>query len=631
MNTIIVPPLGSKKQSSTKKILIIIGIALGIVFLMIFSFGFFLDSDSTVEVDEFSVLKLVLPSQVSEYGSSKGLFDDSEPLGFYEILETIRKAEVDPRIKGMYIPVRESQMGFVKLEEMLEALRSFKSKGKFIYAYMETASRSDYMMISIADSIFMPKEGLAELSAPGVSALFFKNLLAKVGITMYVQQFEEYKSAGESFSQEHFTPPAKEELLTIIQSRANRMYEIISMQRKLPMSAVKTAFDIGTYTADSLKAHSFIDGIAQEWEVKDKIRYRMNALWKKETSKTDTLETVSMVDLEDYANAECEEFDKSFADKSGSIAIVSAVGAIRSGTNGQSNPFDQGTQEIASGSLIKDLKHAYENEDVKAVILRIDSPGGSVIASDEVWAMIQSLKKKKPIYASMSDVAASGGYYIPMACDTIIAHSQTITGSIGVISIIPMFGDAMTKLGITMDTLSTGASSQDMNLMLPMTESRKKKFYDQMYPIYQRFVSKVANSRKMEFEQARSIAKGRVWLGSDAHQRKLIDTLGGIELAISLAKKRIGIPTEKRAQIVSYPKVQDPLSMLLSSLTGDNDSDEEVSIRKVVSAMLGFSNMEQMINGMPKEIRTGLGYAFNVLLMSKKEQIVALMPYLPQF
>ncbi|MFM7158437.1 MAG: signal peptide peptidase SppA, partial [Bacteroidota bacterium] len=221
-----------------------------------------------------------------------------------------------------------------------------------------------------------------------------------------------------------------------------------------------------------------------------------------------------MVDLEDYANAECEEFDKSFADKSGSIAIVSAVGAIRSGTNGQSNPFDQGTQEIASGSLIKDLKHAYENEDVKAVILRIDSPGGSVIASDEVWAMIQSLKKKKPIYASMSDVAASGGYYIPMACDTIIAHSQTITGSIGVISIIPMFGDAMTKLGITMDTLSTGASSQDMNLMLPMTESRKKKFYDQMYSIYQRFVSKVANSRKMEFEQARSVAKGRVWLGS---------------------------------------------------------------------------------------------------------------------
>jgi protease-4 len=631
MNTIIVPPLGSQKQSSRRKLLMIIGIVIGIGLLTIFSFGMFFGSDSTVEVEDFSVLQLSLPKQVSEYGISSGLFDNSTPLGFYELIQTIRKAEVDPRIKGMYIPIGESQMGFVKLEEMLEALRSFKSKGKFIYAYMETASRSDYMMISLADSIFMPKEGLAELSAPGVSALFFKNMLAKIGVTMHVQQFEEYKSAGETFSQERFTPPAKEELNVIIQSRANRMYEIISMQRKLTPEAVKSAFDMGTYTADSLKSHSLIDVFAQEWEVKDMMKKRIEAMRKKETAKTDTLERLALIGLEDYASAECEEYDNSLADEDASIAIVSAVGAIRSGTNGQPNPFDPGSQEIASGSLVKELKRAYENDKVKAVILRIDSPGGSVIASDEVWSMIQTLKKKKPIYASMSDVAASGGYYIPMACDTIIAHPQTITGSIGVIGMFPLVGDAMSKLGITMDTISTGASSQDMNFMLPMTDQRKKKLYDQMYPIYQRFVSKVANSRKMEFEQARSLAKGRVWLGMDAHQRKLIDTLGGIELAINLAKKRIGIPANKRANIIAYPKTKDFVAELLSSISGDNDDDESAILKQIVGNALGFGKAEPILSYMPQELRSGLVYAVNAFAISKKEQVVALMPYLPKF
>ncbi|MFN5519862.1 MAG: signal peptide peptidase SppA [Ignavibacteria bacterium] len=631
MNTIIVPPLGSKKQSSNRKLMMILGIIIGLGILTVFTVGVFFGSDDTVDVEEYSVLKLTLPAQVSEYGVSSNIFDDSTPLGFYAILETIRKAEIDPRIKGMYIPIGESQMGFVKLEEMLEALRSFKSKGKFIYAYMETAGRSDYMMVSLADSIFMPKEGLAELSAPGVSALFFKNLFAKIGVTMYVQQFEEYKSAGETFSQERFTPPAKEELNVIIQSRANRMYELISKQRKLPLERVKAAFDVGTYTADSLKSYSLIDAYAQEWEVRDFIKKKVESIRKKETSKTDTLERLSLINVQDYSKAECKEYDQSFAEESSSIAIVNAVGAIRSGTSGNGNPFDQGAQEIASGSLVKDLKRAYENENVKAVILRIDSPGGSVIASDEVWSLIQSIKKKKPIYASMSDVAASGGYYIPMACDTIIAHPQTITGSIGVIGMFPIVSEAMAKVGITMDTISTGASSQDMNLMLPMNEARKKKLYDQMYPIYQRFVSKVAKSRNMEYEQARSVAKGRVWLGNDAHQRKLIDTLGGLELAVSLAKKRIGIPADKRARIISYPKSKDFLSELLSSMSGDTGEDETASFRNIVSTVLGNGNVEVVIQTMPTELKAGLASAFSAFSMARKEQVLALMPYIPQF
>ena len=405
----------------------ILGIIFGLGIVSILTLGIFFGSEDTVEVKEYSVLKLTFPPQLNEYGVNDNIFDDSTPMRFYDVLVAIRKAELDPRIKGIYIPIGSSQIGFVKLEEMLEALQSFKKKGKFIYGYMETGSRGDYMLLSIADSIFMPKEGMAEISALGISGIFFKNMFSKLGVNYHVQQFEEYKSAGEQFSQERFTPPAKEALNVIIQSRAQRMYQLIAQHRSLPLSDVQKAFDRGVYSADSMKAISFIDGYAQEWEVRDIIKKRMESIRKKEKSTSDTLDVLPMISLQDYVNAECKEYDQQIAEESNAIAIVSAVGPIRSGTSGGSNPFSGGEQEIASGSLVKDLRKASENDNVKAIILRIDSPGGSVIASDEVWSLIQSIKKKKPIYASMSDVAASGGYYIPMACDTIIAHKQTIT------------------------------------------------------------------------------------------------------------------------------------------------------------------------------------------------------------
>ena len=630
MNTIIVPPLGSSSTSKKRTFWMILGIIFGLGIVSILTLGIFFGSEDTVEVKEYSVLKLTFPPQLNEYGVNDNIFDDSTPMRFYDVLVAIRKAELDPRIKGIYIPIGSSQIGFVKLEEMLEALQSFKKKGKFIYGYMETGSRGDYMLLSIADSIFMPKEGMAEISALGISGIFFKNMFSKLGVNYHVQQFEEYKSAGEQFSQERFTPPAKEALNVIIQSRAQRMYQLIAQHRSLPLSDVQKAFDRGVYSADSMKAISFIDGYAQEWEVRDIIKKRMESIRKKEKSTSDTLDVLPMISLQDYVNAECKEYDQHIAEESNAIAIVSAVGPIRSGTSGGSNPFSGGEQEIASGSLVKDLRKASENDNVKAIILRIDSPGGSVIASDEVWSLIQSIKKKKPIYASMSDVAASGGYYIPMACDTIIAHKQTITGSIGVIGMIPVIDEAMSKIGITMDTISTGASSQDLNMMLPMTEERKKKLYDQMYPIYQRFVSKVAQSRNMQFEQARSFAKGRVWLGNDARKHGLIDTLGGLGTAISIAKKRIGMPKDKNPYIIHYPKKRDMISELITSLSGNKDEESSAGIQKSIELVIGKDNpLNIMLKSLPLEIQQAMHYAISVFQMTQRESVLAILPFMP--
>ena len=630
MNTIIVPPLGSSSTSKKRTFWMILGIIFGLGIVSILTLGIFFGSEDTVEVKEYSVLKLTFPPQLNEYGVNDNIFDDSTPMRFYDVLVAIRKAELDPRIKGIYIPIGSSQIGFVKLEEMLEALQSFKKKGKFIYGYMETGSRGDYMLLSIADSIFMPKEGMAEISALGISGIFFKNMFSKLGVNYHVQQFEEYKSAGEQFSQERFTPPAKEALNVIIQSRAQRMYQLIAQHRSLPLSDVQKAFDRGVYSADSMKAISFIDGYAQEWEVRDIIKKRMESIRKKEKSTSDTLDVLPMISLQDYVNAECKEYDQHIAEESNAIAIVSAVGPIRSGTSGGSNPFSGGEQEIASGSLVKDLRKASENDNVKAIILRIDSPGGSVIASDEVWSLIQSIKKKKPIYASMSDVAASGGYYIPMACDTIIAHKQTITGSIGVIGMIPVIDEAMSKIGITMDTISTGASSQDLNMMLPMTEERKKKLYDQMYPMYQRFVSKVAQSRNMQFEQARSFAKGRVWLGNDARKHGLIDTLGGLGTAISIAKKRIGMPKDKNPYIIHYPKKRDMISELIASLSGNKDEESSAGIQKTIELVIGKDNpLNIMLKSLPLEIQQAMHYAISVFQMTQRESVLAILPFMP--
>jgi protease-4 len=230
----------------------------------------------------------------------------------------------------------------------------------------------------------------------------------------------------------------------------------------------------------------------------------------------------------------------------------------------------------------------------------------------------------------MSDVAASGGYYIPMACDTIIAHPQTITGSIGVIAMIPYLSGTLNKLGITIDTLSTGASSQDMNVMMPMTERSQMKLKSQMYPIYQRFVQKVADSRKMTFDQARALAKGRVWLGNDAKNNKLVDTLGGLGLAISMAKKRIGISDSMDIIIKSYPEKKDFLEELFSTITKTKNKDE-AQILSDQSSFMSFVHHIVTSNMLPLQIKQQLALFWNIMHVSSKENVLLTMPYIPMF
>ena len=631
MNTIIVPkPDSTKKASKFSKSMMIFGIIVGLFILAGFGLSFLFSGDDSVEVKMNSILVVSFSETLNEYTLDAGPFSESSSASFLDVLQALKNAKNDPLISGIYIKAAGTPLGFAKLEEIIEAIKDFKKSKKFIYAFVETGSKSDYLLASYADSIFMPKEGLAEIQAPGASVMFYKGILDKMGISVHVEQFEEYKSAGETFSKDKFSQPAKEEIAVILQARAQRMYQLISTGRNIPLKTVQEAFDRGVYASDSLLSLHFIDGIAQETEVKEKIKRKIESINLKKSGSSDKIKNLSMISLSEYSEAKNAYKNPSKAPENQQIAIVNGVGAIRSGKSGGSNPFDQGTMEIASSSMASDIRKAKEDNNIKAIILRIDSPGGSVIASDELWNEIKSAKKVKPVYASMSDVAASGGYYIPIACDTIIAHSQTITGSIGVIAMIPYLSGTLNKLGITIDTLSTGASSQDMNVMMPMTERSQMKLKSQMYPIYQRFVQKVADSRKMTFDQARSLAKGRVWLGNDAKNNKLVDTLGGLNLAISMAKKRIGIPDSTDIIIKSYPEKKDFIEELLSSITKTKNNDE-AHILSNKSSFMSFVSEVITSKVLPHPIHQQLALFWNIVNVSSKEKVLLTMPYIPMF
>jgi protease-4 len=587
-------------------------------------------SNKEKEVKPNSVLLLSFSSPVNEYNPGEGLFDDSDNSSFLDMLLAVRRAAKDPDIKGIYFRANGSPLGFVKAEELIAALRDFKKSGKFFYAFIETGTRMDYLLAAQADSIFMPVEGLAQIQALGSSTMFLKGLMEKAGIQYHVQQFEDFKAAGETFSRDKFSDSARYELRVIAEARQNRMCQLIAEGRKKETAQIKALVDQGIYVADSLLHYGLIDGMAQEQEVKDRIIARLGG----KKDKTEEQEKLNLISLQDYAGMPSNLKNEIKAGDDIQIAIINAVGPIRSGKTGSKNPFDASGLEIASGSLIKDIRKAREDENIKAIILRIDSPGGSVIASDEVWHELIKTKKVKPVYTSMSDVAASGGYYIPSACDTIIAHPQTITGSIGVIGMIPSFAGTMDKLGITIDTINTGASSQRLNLMLPMSAADKQMLYNNMAPIYQRFLAKVAQSRKMTVEQARQVAKGRVWLGADAHARGLVDTLGGIELAISLAKRRIGLADSVKVKIASFPAPTDKVTEILRALNigkkdEDNESSAAASVRQELMRKIVGNDMA--VQALPQNIRRELALAWSLLQTGYTEKTMVAMPYLPFF
>ncbi len=566
-----------------------------------------------------TVLYLNLGKAIYEAPSTMPSFlGDERKSSFFDIILAIRDAKNDPRIEGIYYKASGASIGWAKTKELLEALDDFKKSGKFIYAYIETGAEGDYLKALPADKIIMPKEGMLEMNGFGITGVFFKGLLDKIGVDFYVQQFEDFKSAGESYSRRKFSDSAKKATRVILDQRYSAFLDYVAKYRKMERKDIENVLNNGLYTADTLLALKFLDGLMYESELKNMMKAKV---FGKEISDTSD-EKLRLISVDNYVMSK-HEGKTGNIDTKNSIAIIYASGTIvtQSVDNLLSNE-----RKIVASKYVNYLKEAREDKKVKAIILRIDSPGGSVIASDDIWNEIVKTRKVKPVYASMSDVAASGGYYIAMACDTIVAQPLTITGSIGVISMIPSFSGLLGKLDITLDTMSTGPSAQDLNLMYPISEKQRQKMAAMMSLTYKRFVQKVADSRKKSYDEARSLAKGRVWTGEDALNHGLVDLIGGLQTTIDLAKSRIGVPKNTRISIREFPQKEDEFAFIRKILNL-GDEEENIGIKAVADLFRSKSASEQIYASLPPALQQHLFYFKTLSSISESEPILMALPY----
>ncbi|MFC2131561.1 signal peptide peptidase SppA [Bacteroidota bacterium] len=549
-----------------------------------------------------------------------------------DVLWAIKRAKADDRIKGIFIKGGLAAMGFAKAEEIRKEIEDFKKSGKFVYAYLDWGRELDYYLALTADKIYMPREGMLELNGFAITAMFYKGLFDKIGIDYFVLGFEDFKSAGEAYSRKNFSDSARYQYRIILNQRLNHLIDAIVDSKGLDRQFVSDALDRGIYSADSLFALGFIDSLLFEEDVKMMIKKEIFPdLDKEKDSKKDSKkkskEKYSLVSIGNYIQDLPEIKDKNLiAERDKQIAIIYASGPLVEQV--QEDFSDE--LKITSKEFISSLKKAREDDNVKVIIIRIDSPGGSVITSDAIYEEIKKTTEVKPVYASMSDVAASGGYYIAAPCDTIIAHPSTITGSIGVVMAIPNLSKLMDNLYLSVDTIATGPAATQLSGLIPLNEKEKAKVKNIARGVYDRFLNKVAKHRNKTYDEVRAIAKGRVWTGEDAYKIGIVDVLGGFDKAISLAKQRMGVPDSMKVHIQEYPRKKDAMETILKmfDLGDQNDDEVKIDITEAMAKYLGVG-VEDFIpayNALPEDVKDQIKYMITIIQLSEKEKVLMTLP-----
>ena len=511
-------------------------------------------SDNKAELTKNTVLHLNLNKTVTER-SDKSPFSDFNFMGFNsdksiglnDILANIRSAKNNDNIKGIYLDLSSIPAGFASTEEIRNALIDFKSSKKFILAYSEVYTQSAYYLASVADKIYLNPEGLLDFRGLSSETTFVKGALDKLGIEAQVIKVGTYKSAVEPFILEKMSEPNRRQVTSFLGSLYDHMLAGVSKSRKIPRDSL---FSI----ANNARIRNAQDAL--KFKMIDGVRYKDEVIAELKTlSGTDVKKDIKTVNIADYP---LSEKDESSGTSSNRIALVYANGEITSG---------EGSDEVMGSERIsRAIRKARTDDKVKAIVLRVNSPGGSALASDVIWREVVLTKKVKPIIVSMGDVAASGGYYIACAADSIYAQPNTITGSIGVFGIIPNMKDFFNnKLGITFDNVKTGQFADLGSVNRPLTEAERLIIQNEVNKIYFSFTQKVATGRKKSQSYIDSIGQGRVWTGSEALKIGLVDKLGNINDAIKSAARKAKLENYK---IVEYPSQIDPLQSLFND-TGD--------------------------------------------------------------
>jgi protease-4 len=525
------------------------------VFFMMFFFGIVLigalfggESD-TVEVKSNSVIELNLNNISFDYAGKyedpwMDVFSEGKNIGITDVLNAIEAAKTDNDIKGISIINEDFSLGMAQSKELREALIDFKKSGKFVLSYANTYSQRDYYINSVANTVYLNPAGDLDFKGLSAELMFFKDLQEKTGIKMEVIRHGKYKSAVEPFLENKMSDANREQTTALLNSIWSSVIADISESRKISTARLnEIATGLLARTPEMAKKNKLVDIVAYEDVYHNDIKKRLEI---------ETDEDYNKVSITDYAQKIATTSISS--DSKNQIAVIYAQGEIQSG--------EGDVDVIGEGSMRRSIQEARKNKDIKAIVLRVNSPGGSALTSDLIWREIELTKKVKPIVVSMGNYAASGGYYIACNADKIFAEKNTITGSIGVFGVLPNFSQLSNKIGIHTEQITTNENA-NYSPFVPLNEKFKNVTLEGVENIYKTFVSHVAKGRKMTFAQVDSIAQGRVWTGSQALKIGLVDKIGNLDDALKEAARLAKI---KDYSTQNFPVYEKDFNAFLSQL-----------------------------------------------------------------
>jgi len=544
-----------------KWISIILGVFLIFIFISYFIISSILDTEPIVY--DNSYLYISLGGPIPEYVPYDGFEDlfESANLDIHSIQKSLKMAAVDERIKAVLLRINPILIGYAKVQEIQQSIKLFRQSGKKVFAYFDLATTKDYYLATACDSIYVTPEGMLLLTGVRAELTFYRDLLQKhIGVEADFEHVGKYKSAPDAYMRQSMSKTQKEVVNNIVDYRFNEIVSTISEKRELNPEKTKSIInEISGLTPDEALELNLVDGLKYFEDVVDVVAGNGRA---------------HKISIEEYSRLSPSSLDLETGPK---IAVIYSSGTITGG-NDSDDPFIG--QTVGSARLVRNLRYAANLKSIKAIVLRINSPGGSGIASDNMLNAINYARQKKPVIASISDLGASGGYYIAIGADTIVAQSGSLIGSIGVFAGKFSLEKLYNNWGINTETIQRGKNANLFSLNTKFSKSERKVIQKIIGDFYTNFVQKVSERRNKSFDEIHSIAQGRVWNGFDGYKIGLIDTLGGLNTAIEIAKEMAGISIKSDPRIIVYPRKKSVLSKLIKNLTLVNESKDILLIDK---------------------------------------------------
>lgn len=567
----------------------LLGFVVGIVFvgLAVVILGFALarfGSRRPVSIANNSTLVLQLEGDVPERAPIEfplPFLNEEQPLTVAETWQMLRNAAADSRIKALVLEPRGLSVGWAKLEEIRDDILAFKKSGKPVYAYLRGAGTHEYYLASAADRVFMSPEDELDVKGLRAELMFVKNTLDKLGVGLEFQHVGKYKDAPDMFTKTSSSPETREVINLLLDQLYGDLVDTIAQGRKKPPAEVRALIDNGPFVGKEALNGGLVDALVYEDEMYSQLQDRVK------------LGNLNKIAEHDYVRAPAAGLG---LDGPTRIALLVGEGDI---TRGATN--DRGADTgITAGGMVRLLRQVREDSSIKGVILRIDSPGGDGIASDDILHEAKLLSQKKPTVISMSDLAASGGYFIAMTGDPVIAYPNTETGSIGVFFGKLNLRALYDKIGLNKEIFARGRFADIDTDYRPLNDTQRAKLQTELEGFYTGFVQRVADGRKRKYDQIEPLAQGRVWTGAQAKVNGLVDELGGLDRAIEMVKQRAKIGASEKITLVPYPPRRNVLELLLNretNLTSIGSQILDSRMEAQVRALIGDLPVRSLMHG----------------------------------